>query len=98
MPISLSSSRNDLVERALSRIRVSLCWTRGCSTTVTPSMTCLRVLGSENRAVADDGERRRAVRAKLAGNLPSGGPGAALQDLGKRQGFRIHAQSLPHDV
>src|ERR1700719_4385156 len=36
MPISCRSWRKPLVERFLSRIKVSLCWTSGWSTTVTP--------------------------------------------------------------
>src|SRR5476649_1497537 len=55
MPISLKSSRNDLVERFLSRMSVSLCWTKGWPTTVTPSISHLLTAPGwrlKNRSVA----------------------------------------------
>src|SRR5437016_2590994 len=97
MPISLRSSRKDLVERSLSRISVSLCWTSGCSTTVTPSMgfpnACALL---ENRAVADDLDGRRAVGSLCTRGLAAGRPGSALEDLGQWEGECVPAQLLAH--
>src|SRR2546423_11479528 len=98
MPISFSSSRNDLVERSLSRISVSLCWTSGCSTTVTPSMGFPDASASENRAVADDLEGRRAVGPARACDLAAGRPRSALQDLGQGEGGSLPAQPSPHHL
>src|ERR1044072_3943486 len=87
MPISLRSSRKDLVERSLSRISVSLCWTNGCSTTVTPSMgfpnACALL---ENRAVAHDSHGRRAA----------GPPFSPVQDVEKGEGAPPPANLLAH--
>src|SRR5262249_44122996 len=86
-----SSSRKVLVERCLSRISVSLCWTKGCLTTVTPSMnhslypSPIRRVISEHGAVADDSNRRSAVRTQLLGKLSARGPGSPLQNLRERK-------------
>src|ERR1700730_13584946 len=99
--ISRSRARNCPVEMSLLRIRLSLCWTSGCSTTTT-----LRFIfppksykqESENGSVAGDGERRRSALALLAGDAPPRRPGAALQHLGERQRARIHTETGAHAV
>src|SRR5204863_8608900 len=53
---------------------------------------------SENRAVADDLDGRRAVGPARARDLTTGRPGSALQDLGERKGGCVPAQSLPHQL
>src|SRR5258708_1727859 len=116
MPSSRHSSRNDLVDRLLSRNKVSLCCTSGCPTTVTPSMvrplehdpeklqifrtrSCSKsktlerypiqpewtALWSKHRSVADDGDRRRAVRPQPSRQSAARRPGPALQDARERQ-------------
>src|SRR4051794_10354403 len=98
MPSSLSSSRNVLVERFLSRTSVSLCWTSGCLTTLTPSMSisCWKRNLSEHAAVTDDTNRRAGVRAQRLGKLAARRPGAALKNLCEWKGFSAHSE-LPPD-
>src|SRR5215207_7774219 len=91
MPISLRSSRKDLVERSLSRIRVSLCCTSGWVTTVTPSMTRF-LTRSRYRAVAGDAQRRRAIGPALMRNRAPGRPRSALEHAGEREGHGILAE------
>src|SRR5216683_844695 len=93
MPISLRSSRNDLVERVLSRIKVSLCWTSGCLTIVTPSMIFSSVL-LENRSIADDAQWGRAVSRAFMRDLASRRPRTALQNLRQRQREGVRSDTL----
>src|SRR5882724_8814238 len=92
--ISCNRARNCPVAMSLPRIRLSLCWTSGWSTTTT--LRFMRSPSLEDGSVADDGERRCAAGALLAGDAPPGRPGAALEHLGKRQAARIHPESRAH--
>src|SRR5450631_13492 len=127
MPSSRHSSRNDLVDRLLSRNSVSLCCTSGCPTMVTPSMvrplehdpeklqtfrtrSCSKsktperyliqpewmALSSKYGPVADDGDRRRAVRPQPSRQHAACGPGPALQDARERKVARIAPQPRPN--
>src|SRR3972149_5324268 len=91
MPISLSNSRNDLVETFLSRMSVSLCWISGCLQTVTPSIFILL----KDRAVADHLDRRRTVGPALARDGAAGRPGTAFEDFRQRQRAGGHVQLFP---
>src|SRR5438270_6503519 len=92
MPISLSSWRKPLVERPTSRISVSLCCTKGWSTTKTPSKSA----PSKNRAVAYDFQRRRTVGALVPRDPPAGRPGATFEHAGERQTGGIEFQPRAH--
>src|SRR6516225_4063539 len=94
--ISRSSLRNSAVEVLRSRISDSLCWTSGCSTTVKLVHCCCNIASSEQRAVADDGERRTAV-APLKRDLPSGRPAAAFQHPVEWKIAGILAQTFTHE-
>src|SRR5262245_35707862 len=99
MLISPSSSRNELVLRSFWRMRVSLCWTRGWSTTLTlPAAVILFLsrLVSKDRTVAVHADGRGAVWPALPRQLAAGAPGAPLEDLGQGELVGREAQLPAH--
>src|SRR6516164_7485779 len=94
--ISRSSRRNSAVDVFRSRISDSLCWTSGCSTTVTLDRGCCMTSFLEQGAVADDRERRSARRPAFERDLSSSRPTAAFQHPCKGEILCAFAQPLAH--
>src|SRR5690349_20602881 len=86
--ISRSTRRNSAVGVSALRSKVSLCWTRGWSTSV-------NIAGpSEHCTVACDPNGRAAVRAALARDAPSGRPRAALEHLRQREAGGVTSENV----
>src|SRR5579872_799681 len=70
MPISFMSWRKPLVERRLSRISVSLCWTRGWSTTCAAGIGASKsAVGSRQWAVGNGNRQEPASAGKAGGGF-----------------------------